>query len=278
MSFDRDWHVPVNRLAAYAGGAVTWTERHSIEAHLLACQHCQSNLASARPSQEASQDATLRAIMERIDRPRRHLHRRTGLLHVSLASPALVAASAFLAAVLLVAVGLTSVIEPALGVALLVALAPLVPAAAAVVAFWPTTDPAGSLSFATPLAAGLLPFLRALFAATVATVAGLISSAFTPLEWSESVVWLGPGCAFAALVVAAATWVNPLRLALGLSAGWLVLCAFWIQRHRTLATIDAVDQLVSYGLGIQIVSLVVIVAAATVTLSRRHALPNWRTT
>ncbi len=278
MSNHGDWHVAAHRLVAYASGAAASTERDSVEAHLLACEHCRSNLASARPSAGTAQDTRLAAILERIDRPRRHLHGRTGALQVSLASPALVAASALLAVLLLAGVGLSTVIEPALGIAVLVAVAPILPAAAAVIAFWPTADPAGSLSVATPLAAGLLPFLRALFAATVATVAGVISSAFTPLEWSQSMLWLGPGCALAAIVIAAATWMNPLRLTLALSAGWLLLCTLWMRRHRTLATIDAVDQLVSYEARIQLLSLVVIVAATTVTLSRRHALPNWRTT
>ncbi|MFN0029035.1 MAG: zf-HC2 domain-containing protein [Acidimicrobiales bacterium] len=278
MSNDEDWHVAAGRLVVYASGAAAFTERDSIEAHLLACEHCRSNLAGARPSAGTAQDAMLAAILERIDRPRRLLNRRTGALQVSLASPALVAASALLAVLLLAGVGLSTVIEPALGIAVLIAVAPLLPAAAAAVAFWPTTDPAGSLSVATPLAAGLLPFLRALFAATVATVAGVISSAFTPLEWSQSLLWLGPGCALAAIVIAAATWMSPVRLAMGLSGGWLVLCALWVRRHRGLATIDAVEQLVSNGARIQIISLIVIGVASTVTLSRRHALPNWRIT
>ena len=278
MSFDHDWHVPVDRLERYAGGAAASIERDSIEAHLLACEHCRSNLASARPSAGTAQDATLRAITDRIDRPRRHLHRSTGALQVSLASPALVGASALLAGTLLAAVGFAAAVKPSLSVVVLVAMAPLVPVAAAVVAFWPSTDPAGSLSVATPLAAGRLPFLRALLATAVSAVAVLISSAFTPLDWSESVVWLGPGFALAAIVIAAATWMNPVRLALGLGAGWFVVCTLWARGHRTLGTADAVHELASYGVRIQIVSLVVILGASIVTLSRRDALPNWRTT
>ena len=112
----------------------------------------------------------------------------------------------------------------------------------------------------------------------MAIVAGLISSAFTPIGWSDSLVWLGPGCAFAALVVAAATWMNPIRLAAGLSTGWLVLWTLWVRRQRDAATIDAVEQLLSHEMQIRIVSLVVIAGASTVILARRHALPNWRTT
>ena len=163
MSFNRDWHVPIDRLAAYAGGTSTSTERASVETHLIACEQCRVDLSGARPATRLAPDASLAAIFERIDRPRRPFHKRTGVLQVSLASPALMAASALLAAALLAAVGLASAIEASLGFAVLVAVAPLVPAAAASVAFWPATDPAGSLAAATPLAAGLLPFMRALF-------------------------------------------------------------------------------------------------------------------
>ena len=279
MSFDHDWHVPVDRLERYAGGAAGRVERDSIEAHLLACEHCRSNLAigGSDPS-AATHDAMLRAITDRIDQPRRPLRRSTGALQVSLASPALVAASALLTATLLAAVGIAAAIEPSLGVAVLVAMAPLAPVAAAVVAFWPATDPAGSLAVATPLAAGRLPFLRALFATAVSAVASLISSAFTPLGWSESVAWLAPGFAFAAIVIAAATWVNPVRLAVGLGAGWFAVCTLWARRRRTLSTADVVDELATRVVPMLILCLVVIVLASIVTLSRRDAQPNWRTT
>lgn len=278
MSFDNDWHVPVDRLERYVGGATGPTERASIEAHLLACEHCRSNLTAARPSDGAAQGATLRAITDRIDQPRRPLRRSTGALQVSLASPALIAASALLTAALLAVIGLAAVFEPPLSVAVLVALAPLAPVAAAVIAFWPATDPAGVLSVATPLAGGRLPFLRALFATAVSAGAGLISSAFTPLGWSESVVWLAPGFALAAVIVAAATWINPARLAVGLAAGWAVACTLWARGRHPLGTINAVNNFATHEVQVQVLCVVVIVVASIVTVWRRDAQPNWRTT
>ncbi|HUP75686.1 MAG TPA: zf-HC2 domain-containing protein [Acidimicrobiales bacterium] len=278
MTFDYDWHVPVDRLERYAAGAAGPIEQDSIEAHLLVCDHCRANLATARQDAAAAHDAMLRAITDRIDQPRRSLHRSTGALQVSLASPALVGASALLATMLLAAVGVAAAIEPRFSIAVLVAVAPLAPVVAAVVGFWPATDPAGALSAATPLAAGRLPFLRALFATAVSAAAGLISSAFTPLGWSDSLVWLAPGFVFAAIVIAAATWMNPLRVAVGLGAGWCVVCTLWARGHRSLATVDAVNELATHGARIQIVCVVVIVVASIVTLSRRDAQPNWRTT
>ena len=278
MSFDYDWHVPVDRLERYVDGSSAPIERGSIESHLIACEHCRSNLSAVRPTGDAPNDAVLRAITDRIDQSRRPLRRSTGALQVSLASPALVAASALLAASLLVMVGLAAAIRPSWSVAVLVALAPLGPVVAAVVAFWPTTDPAGSLSVATPLAGGRLPFVRALFATVVAAVAGVLSSAFTPLGSYEAVVWLLPGFAFAAIVIAAATWTDPMRLAVGLGAGWWTVCALWARGHRTDGMVDAANDLAAHAAAVQVLCLAVIVLAAIVTLSRRDALPNWRTT
>ena len=278
MTFDYDWHVPVDRLERYAAGAAGPIEQDSIEAHLLACDHCRSNLAAARPAAAPAHDAMLRAITDRIDQPRRRFHRSTGALQVSFASPVLVGASALLAMALLVAVGVVAAIEPPFSIAVLMALAPIAPVVAAVVGFWPTTDPAGAISDATALAGGRLPFLRALFATAVSAAAGLISSAFTPLGWSDALVWLAPGFAFAAIVIAAATWMNPLRVAVGVGAGWCVICMLWARGHRSLDTVDAIDDFATHGARIQIVCLAVIVVASIVTLSRRDAQPNWRTT
>jgi hypothetical protein len=278
MSFEHDWHVPADRLERYVGGATGPTERDSIEAHLLVCGHCQSGLAAVRSMAGAAPDAVLRAITDRIDQPRRPLRRSTGALLVSLASPPLVVATVLLAAALVAAVGVATAIKPPLGVAVLIAVAPLAPVAGAVIAFWPATDPAGSLSVATPLAGGRLPFLRALFATTVSAVAGLISSGFTPLDWSESVVWLAPGFAFAAIVIAAATWISPMRLAPGLGAGWCVVYALWARGHRTSTALDAVNDLATHEAQVQMICVAVIVLASIVALSRRDAQPNWRTT
>ena len=186
MTFDYDWHVPVDRLERYAAGAAGPIEQDSIEAHLLVCDHCRANLAAARPAVAPAHDAMLRAITDRIDQPRRRFHRSTGALQVSFASPVLVGTSALLAMALLVAVGVVAAIEPPFSIAVLMALAPIAPVVAAVVGFWPTTDPAGAISDATALAGGRLPFLRALFATAVSAAAGLISSAFTPLGWSDA--------------------------------------------------------------------------------------------
>ncbi|CAN5830032.1 hypothetical protein BH24ACT5_BH24ACT5_03320 [soil metagenome] len=277
MNFDFDWHVPVDRLHRYASGVAGATERDSIEAHLLTCERCRSELGAVRPSDQVRHDSMLRAVTDRIDQPQRPFHRSTSALVVSLASPSIVVASVLLAAALLAAVGLTAALIPALSVAVLAAIAPLAPIAAAVVAFMPATDPAGSLSAATPLAGGRLPFLSALFAIALSAIAGMISSAFTPLGWSDSVVWLAPGFAFAAIVLAAATWINPMRAAFVLGAGWCLVCAQWARGHRTISSVDAIDSLAGLGVQVQLLCAVVIVLATIVTLSRRDAQPNWRT-
>lgn len=277
MSFHDDWHVPVDRLVRYAGGDANPIERDSIEAHLLACDHCRSNLTTARPSAGGSHDATLLAITNRIDHPRRPLRGATGSLRVSIASPSFVLASTLLVSSLVIIVAISNAFMPRWSALVLILIAPLAPVAAAAIAFLPTTDPAGSLAVATPLAAGRLPFIRAMFGTAVSALAGFLSSAFTPLGWYDSVAWLAPGFAFAAIVVAGSTWVHPVHMAVGLGTGWAAICAVWARGQRNLVTVDAVNALVTRGARVQVACLVVIVLATLVTLSRRDSQPNWRT-
>jgi hypothetical protein len=272
-----DWHASPELLTRFAAdpGTVDDTTAASLEAHLVRCPDCRRALGGH--VDPAVITASWDAVAERIDQPRRPLRRSTGVLQASVASPALVAASAVLAVTLLVVVGIAAAVEPSWSVALLVAVAPIGPVAAAVVAFWPTTDPAGSLSVATPLAGGRLPFLRALFATAVSAVAGLLSSVLTPLGSFEAVVWLLPGLAFAAIVIAVATWIEPVRLAVGLGAAWWTACALWVRGRRASALIDAANDVATHALPIAVTCITVIVLASLVTLSRRDAQPNWRT-
>lgn len=276
MSFDRNWHPTSDRLERYATGGIHSIERHSIEAHLLACAECRLDLGAVSRA-TSTHDATLRAITDRIDRPRRPLRNSGGSVQLSLASPALVFASAALVAALLGVVGIVAVFEPGLGAAVLAAVAPLVPAAAAAIAFWPATDPAGSLAPATPLAGGRLPFLRALFASAAGALAAMVASTFTPLGWYDGFVWLAPGFAFAAVVIAAATWIEPTRFACGLGAGWLVVCLLWARRSRDIRQLDIGD-IAAAGTRLLAVSLLVTMLASAIALWRRDARPNWRTT
>ena len=277
MSGRTDWHVPVDRIERYERVESPPTERDSIESHLLGCELCRAVLATARQSTPTAEDAALRAVLDRIDRPRRPLAWGTSALQVSLASPQLVAATAGLAALLLVAVGSAAAVEPRLGVAMLIALAPLAPVAAAVAAFWPASDPAGALSAATPLAGGKLPFLRAVFATAFSALAGLLGSAFTALGWSESIAWLAPGFAFAAIVIAAATWIDPRTVAIGMSVAWLGGCSLWLQELRRTAVLDAFDDLATNAAPVQVGCMAVIALGTVVAFQRREARPNWRT-
>lgn len=273
---DRDWHVPAGLLTRFWAdpSAVDDTTAASLEAHLVRCPGCRRALDGH--VDPAVVTASWDAIADRIDQPRRPLQS-AGALQASLASPALITASTALAAALLAAVGVIAAVEPSWSVALLVAVAPLGPVAAAVVAFWPATDPGGSLSVATPLAGGRLPFLRALFATSVSAAAGLLSGVLTPLGSFEAIVWLLPGLAFAAIVIAAATWVDPARLAIGLGAAWWTLCALWARGHRARDFVDAAGDVADHAAPVAMVCVTVIVLASIVTLSRRDARPNWRT-
>ena len=161
------WHVSASDLATYGDGRAHPLAMASIEAHLLACEQCRGVLADERAHVV---DLVWAGIAERIDVPRRPLRWSTGALQVSLASPPLFAATAGVALALLAVVAYIAVADPAWSLPLLLVLAPLAPIAGGAIAFRPGIDPAGTLSVATPLAGGRLPFLRALVASAFSQI------------------------------------------------------------------------------------------------------------
>ena len=114
------------------------------------------------------------------------------------------------------------------GLVVLLVLAPLAPMAAVALAYRDWADPAGEISLATPSAGLKLVALRALVVSLAA-----LPFAFLVLiavdTWAGDVplrlgsAWCLPGLALAALVLLAGTTrLDPLHVAVGISAAWAV--------------------------------------------------------
>lgn len=270
------WHVSEVGLTRFVNGEAKATERHSIETHLLECGSCRDVLVDRRDLMPTS-DRIWEGILDRVQPARRSLPWSTRSAQVSMASPALVVATFGLASVLLVAVGILSVFNSQAALPLLVALAPLAPPVGAVIAFQPGIDPAGILAEATPLAGRRILFLRAGFATLVAITAGLIAATFTPLGWSSVLIWLAPSLAFTAVVAAAATWTDPVRLTVVASALWSIVVYGWARGHRGAWTRAALDEFAVSRPSVQAACITASVVAAIVCIWRRDAQPGWRT-
>ena len=270
------WHVSEAALSRFVNSETGATERHSIETHLLECDYCRGVLVEF-PRMKPTSDRIWEGILDRIEPSCRSLRWSTRSVHVSMASPGLVAATFGLASVLLVAVGVLSVFEFQAALPLLVALAPLAPPVGAVIAFQPGIDPAGILAEATPLAGRRILFLRAGFATLVSFAAGLVAAAFTPLGMSSVLIWLAPSLALTAIVAAAATWTDPVRLAVVASALWGVVVFAWANGHRGTWTRAALDEFAVSRPSVQAACVTASVVAVIVCICRRDAQPGWRT-
>ena len=271
------WHLPAEQLAIYARGSADPLTRASVEAHLVACAACQRGLAElVRADTDGSPDRVWARIVDTIDEPRRRLPWATDALRVSLASPTLTAVTASLAALLVLGVAVARMLRPGWSGTALLCLAPLVPVTSVVLAFRPGADPAGSMAAATPFAGGRLPFLRALVAVSAAIAAGLAGSVLTSVGWREILLWLLPGLALSACVLALSTWFEPANLAGVLSAGWTAVVVASTRRVGGRIMPVPLERFVTNRPSVQIICVVVIVVAAALSLFRRDALPNWR--
>ncbi len=273
-----EWHVSDRELERYANQTIPTFARASVEAHLLGCDHCRSSLTLMRAPRVRTRatDETWSRIVDRIDVTGRPLRSSTTALQVSTSSPLLILATLAVALGVIVGVAVASVAAPRASLPLFVMLAPVAPVLGAVLAFQTGIDPAGQLAEATPLASGRLPFFRALLSCGAALVAVAAASVFVPVGLDDVAVWLLPGLALTALVVAVSTWIDPSRVALLLVVGWAVAVSTWSWGPRSRGVRLDLGDLATEQRAVQLVLLAVTLCSTAVAFVRRNELPVWR--
>jgi hypothetical protein len=254
------WHAGEPELADYLAGRSSRPVAASIEAHLLACGDCRATLASVA-DHRSREDAWAR-LADTVDRPSSrwlHGHR---VVAASVATPAVPL--------------LTATAVGDAGLVTLLVLAPLAPMAAVAVAYREWADPAGEISLATASAGLRLVATRALAVSLVALPVAVVALLAVDL-WVEAVplrlavAWCLPGLALASLVLLAGTTrLDPMPVALGISAAWTVLVVAVVTVRRTLRPEMFVDLLGSPTT--QAVALAVAAAALLLTAARRDAV------
>ena len=115
-----------------------------------------------------------------------------------------------------------------LGVWLFLAVAPVVPCLAVAAGYDPWLDPALEPELVTPYPALRLILLRTIAVLALALPAVLLFGLVVPGE--TAFAWLLPAVGFAAVVLAASTWVSPLRAAIAVSSAWLAV--IWVLAFR----------------------------------------------
>ena len=233
------WHLDDDALRRYVERTDSLAEGTSVEQHLLSCEQCRARVNATVGVIELSV-IDFAAVWDRtrdaVEVPRPSVFER--LLRVA-GLPAhdarLVAvASAFrgvwlagVAAVLAFA-ALAAAVGHARGMWLFLAVAPIAPCLAVASSYDPKLDPALEPELVTPYPALRLILLRTIAVLALALPAVLLLGLVIPGE--APLAWLLPAVGFVAVVLAASTWVSPLRSAVAVSFGWLAVV--WLLAGR----------------------------------------------
>ena len=269
------WHANPTDLAAYAAGEGDPLLAASVETHLLRCADCRAVLAGSRAGSPAGTPTGPGPETERrwadltavVDRPAASPLARLGISSRPLRT-------AWLAAALLV---LTVPLVPALVAGrgpglptLMLALAPIAPTIAVVVAYRKDSDPAGEMALAAPVAGLRIVSGRALLVAIAAAPVGIAASLLLGLPLHVALGWLLPGLALSSLVLLAGTTrLDPALVAGLIGTAWAVAVAAPSATRR--ASADAVAATVS-GPSVQLLALGVAAVAIVLTVSRRESV------
>ena len=229
------WHLDDDALRRYAGRADSLAEGASAEQHLLACEPCRTRVTAAAGVIDFA--AVWDRTRDAVEVPRPSVFERL-LRGAGLPAPEarLVAvASAFrgvwlagVAAVLAFA-ALAAAFGHARGVWLFLAVAPVVPCLVVAAGYDPWLDPALEPELVTPYPVLRLVLLRTIAVLALALPAVLLFGLVVPGE--TAFAWLLPAVGFAAVVLAASTWVSPLRAAVAVSTVWFAVV--WLLAARS---------------------------------------------
>jgi hypothetical protein len=269
------WHAHPNDLAAYVAGDDDPVLAASVETHLLRCEECRATLARASRPPEASQRtdterrwANLAAV---VDTPRSAPFARLGI-----ATRPLRAAWLLAALLVLLVPGVPAVVTGHGLPTLLLALAPIAPSIAVVLAYRTGADPAGEMSLAAPVAGLRIVSVRALLVGLGVAPLGVAAALALHLPLAVALGWLLPGLALSSLVLLAGTTrLDPALVAGVLGVAWALAVAMPAATRR--ASVDAVSDTVA-GAPVQLLALAITVAALSLAVSRRDQVAYRRNT
>lgn len=264
------WHVDDSTLQAYAAQELATLERASVEAHVMRCDACRGGLARLAPASvgTVSFDALFDRVQTHIelapsDRTTRWL-RRVGVTDADTVVVRQIGRQSLqwtIAATLILALAALAATLAVRDSAQLgfVLLAPLLPALGVAATYRLTPTSTAVLESTSPYSPARLLLWRTAYSVATAVPASILFGAAIPGDPWMAVAWLLPSAACTAIVLAAATWTDPLRPALAVSAVWLGVVTSWHLRHVPDAVATPATQLAS---------LVVAVSAGAV-LGRR---------
>ena len=228
------WHLDDDALRRYVGRADSLAEGASAEQHLLSCEPCRARVTATvevidfagvwdrtRDAVEVPRPSVLERLLRAAGLPAHEARL------VAVASAFRGVWLAGVAAVLAFA-ALAAAIGHARGVWVFLAVAPVVPCLVVASSYDPRMDPALEPELVTPYPALRLILLRTIAVLALAVPAVLLFGLVVPGE--TAFAWLLPAVGFVAVVLAASTWVSPLRAAIAVSSAWLA--TVWLLAAR----------------------------------------------
>ncbi len=266
-----EWHLDAELAGRYAQGGVSAVLASSVEQHLIRCAACRARLTPTVPT--ARLDAVWAEVLETVETPRATLLERLlrgirvdeGTARLVAATPSLRGAW-ILGVVVVVTLAVLTAHSDGNGIALFLALAPVLPMAGVAFAFGPAVDPTHEIAAAAPYSAlHLLAVRTAVVVASTLVPIGL-AAPFLPGNAWLSVAWLLPALALTVTMLALATRVAPHLAAIGLSALWLAVVIPGLAHSR--------NALLASELPVQLASLAALTVSAGALLIQRHDLPE----
>ena len=265
------WHVDDDLLDAYAEGRpLSPALAASVETHLERCGTCQARLVPVADLPRL--DAVWAEVVEVLDAPRPTLLERL-LLRAGVAEDTarLIAVTPSLQLSWVTGTAIALVLALAVahsgerGVALFLALAPVLPVAGVAVAFSARTDPLHEVAVAAPYSSYRLLLVRSAAVLLTTLVLAVPAAALLPSTPLVAAAWLLPALALVCTSLALATRVEPVVSSAALSALWLVLSLSGLAPGR--------DPLVVAGVVPQLAcSVLLALACAALVVQRREPL------
>ncbi len=271
-----EWHVADPQLEAFRDGSIGRTHAASIEAHLVACARCRRALAAgAGASALERRDRMWTRITDEVDRPGPNARFDSVWARSTVGSPPLAGAAVVALLLVLVVPVLADAVSTRAGVAALLAFAPLAPLLGVVAAFRPSSDPAGEITLATPIATMRLVLVRTLVVTIASIPVGLLVAVLLPVRTLLLLGWVLPGLALCTVTLAVGTRVEIGRLAVSLALGWGVLVSLPAREmHRVGITAALSDWVVNQPVA-QIACALVALAGGIVLATRRDDPAAW---
>lgn len=263
---EMEWHLDATVLDRYRDDRLDAASTFSVEAHLVACATCASQVREHVPT--ARLDAVWDEIVDRLDAPARTpvervlvgLGVRDHVARLLAGVPALTVPWVGAVATVLGFAVLSAHLRPS-GLVFFLIVAPLLPLAGIATAYGPGLDPTYEIGVSAPLRGSRLLMIRAVAVLAVSTVLSFAAALALPGAGWALAAWILPSLALALLALALGTFGAPTRSAASIAFVWAVLV--------TGAEIVHGAGLLAFGEVGQITSAAVVLGAAALLAVRR---------